>query len=325
MEIQVRGWIPMELNPPPDAVRVSDLYGTRISFLKAGLQATDAVVLGSLLLFAILISVFHDRIPGPWDILARTGFWAVVYVGSIYLLPLLKNRILYFLVRAGAVQIVFYELFLICQRLQLIWVHHWQDEALLGWEKAAFGVQPTVWLQRFISPPLTEWLMFAYVIYVFFYPALAALIYFRRGERPLEDYWLTLALANLACCIGFMLFPIAGPMNHIADAYSVPLTGGFFTAWGEHIRTHIHEIGSNFPSPHCAVATVMWLMTYRYIRTAFYVLAPVVISIYLSTFYLRYHYLSDTVAGILTGLLVVIVAPAVPRAWNAAARRVRKA
>jgi hypothetical protein len=306
------------------SLRISGLYGTRISFLKAGLQVTDAVVLGSLLLFAILIAVFHDRIPNPMILLARTGLWAAVYIVSIYLLPLLKNRILYFLVRAGAVQVVFYELFLICQRLQLIWVRHWQDGALLGWEKAIFGVQPTVWLQRFISPPLTEWLMFTYVFYTFIYPVLGALIYFKRGERALEDYWLTLALANLACFIGFMIFPIAGPLHYIADAYSVPLKGGFFTAWGEHIRTHIHEIGSNLPSPHCAIATVMWLMSYRYVRTAFYVLTPVVISIYVSTFFLRFHYLSDTVAGILTALLIIIVAPAFPRAWNAAARRRRK-
>jgi len=92
------------------SLRISGLYGTRISFLKAGLQATDAVILGSLLLFATLIAVFHDRISSPMILLARMGFWAAVYVGSIYLLPLLKNRalltnrILYFLVRAGAVR-----------------------------------------------------------------------------------------------------------------------------------------------------------------------------------------------------------------------------
>jgi membrane-associated phospholipid phosphatase len=304
---------------------MSGLYGTRISFLKAGLQVTDAVVLGSLVLFAILIAVFHNRITNPRVLLARIGLWTAVYIVSIYLLPVLKNRILYFLVRAGAVQVAFYELFLICQRLQLIWVHHWQDGALLSWEKTVFGVQPTIWLQRFISPPLTEWLMFTYVLYTFIYPVLGALIYLTQGERALEDYWLTLALVNLACFIGFMIFPIAGPMSHIADAYSVPLKGGFFTAWGEHIRTHIHEIGSNFPSPHSAVATVMWLMSYRYVRTAFYVLAPVVVSIYVSTFFLRFHYLSDTVSGILTALLIIVVAPAFPRAWNAAARRGRKA
>ena len=163
--------------------------------------------------------------------------------------------------------------------------------------------------------------MFCYVLYAFLYPILGALIYFIRGERPLEDYWLTLVLVILACSIGFMIFPIAGPLHHIAAAYSVPLKGGFFTAWGENIRTTIHEIGSNLPSPHCAIATVMWLMLYRYIRPAFYILAPVVISLYVSTFYLRFHYLSDTVFGILTGLLAMIAAPAFVRAWNAAARR----
>jgi hypothetical protein len=307
------------------SLRISELYGVRITVLKAGLQATDAVVLGSLLMFTVLISVFHARIQDPGILLARTVFWATFYVGSIYLFSLLKNRILRFFVRAGAVQLLFYELFLVCQHMQLVWVRDWRDEAVLGWEKAIFGVQPTVWLQRFISPPLTEWLMFSYVIYVFIYPALGALIYFKRGERPLEDYLLTLALANLACFIGFMLFPVAGPTYHIAEAYSVPLQGGFFTAWGEYIRTHIHEIGSNLPSPHCAIATVMWVMAHRYVRRASYVLAPIILSLYVSTFFLRYHYLSDTVFGILTAFLVIIVAPVVPRLWNVAARRGRTA
>jgi membrane-associated phospholipid phosphatase len=303
---------------------ITGLYGVRIRVLGAELQATDAVVFGALLLFMILIPVFHARIVDPWATLARTAFWAAAYTGSVYLLPRLRNRVLRFCVRTGAVQILFYELFLICQRLQLIWVRHWQDGVVLGWERAVFGVQPTVWLQRFISPPLTEWLMFTYVIYAVIYPGLGALIYFKRGERPLEDYLLTLALANLACLIGFMLFPVAGPLNYMAGAYSVPLKGGPFTAWGEYIRTHIHEVGSNLPSPHAAVATVMWGMAHRYVRPAFYALAPIILSLYVSTFFLRYHYLSDTVFGILTALLVIILVPAFLRAWNGAARRGRK-
>jgi hypothetical protein len=315
------------LNEAPAAEmspRVLALYGVRVRFLKAEFQVTDAVVLGSLLLFAILIPVFHARIPDPWVLLSKTALWAAAYVGSLYLLPLVKKPFPRFIVRAGAVQLMFYELFLICQHLQLIWVRNWQDEALLRWEKSIFGVQPTVWLQRFVSPPVTEWFMFAYVIYAFIYPALAGLIYFKRGERPLEDYLLTLALANLACFVGFMIFPIAGPLHHMANAFTVPLKGGVFTAWGEYIRTHIHEIGSNLPSPHCAIATVMWAMAYRYVRPAFYALAPIIISLYVSTFFLRYHYVSDTVSGILTAFLVILATPAFPKAWNAAAQRWRK-
>jgi len=308
-------------DPKSKGPRITAFYGVKVRFLGAELQATDGVVLGSLLFVGAVIMMFHSRVRRPWSMLGLTGLWAAIYIGAVYLHPRLKNRILKFVVRAGSVQILFYELFLICQGLQLIWVPGWRDEVLLGWERAVFGVQPTVWLQRFITPPLTEWLMFSYVIYAVIYPGLGAGIYFKRGERALEDYLMTLALANIVCFVGFMIFPVAGPLYHMAGAYTVPLKGGFFTAWGEYIRSHIHEAGSNLPSPHAAVATVMWVMAHRYVRPAFYTLAPVILSLYVSTFFLRYHYLSDTVFGILVAVLVIGLAPPLLKLWNAAARR----
>jgi membrane-associated phospholipid phosphatase len=164
-------------------------------------------------------------------------------------------------------------------------------------------------------------MMFAYVIYLIIYPGLGALIYFRKGERPLEDYLFTLALTNVVCFLGFMVFPVAGPFYHMPEAYTVPLKGGFFAAWGEYIRRNIHEIGGTIPSPHCAIATVMWMMAHRYVRPAFYALAPVILSLYVSTFFLRYHYLTDSVVGVLTAILVILVSPALVGAWNSAVRR----
>lgn len=302
------------------AERIAGLYGRRLVVLRAGIQAADAVILGATLFFGLLILVFRSRVPNPGGLLLRTGAWGAAYVASVYLLPLLKNRVLRFLIRAGAVQLLCAQLFLIAQRMQMIIVHQWQDPAVLKLEAAVFGVQPTVWLQKIISPPLTEWMMFAYVIYLVIYPGLGALIYFRRGEKPLEDYLFNLAVTNVVCFLGFLVFPIAGPLYHMRDAYTVPLKGGFFTACGEYIRTHLHEIGGNLPSPHCAIATVMWLMARRYVRPAFYALTPVILSLYVSTFILRYHYLTDSVVGILTGGLVILGSPALVKAWNAAVR-----
>jgi hypothetical protein len=298
--------------------RIAGLYGRRLFVLRAGLQATDAVILGAILLFGLLILIFRARVPDPGGLLLRTGIWGAAYVGSVYLHPLLKNRVLRFFFRTGAVQLLCAQLFLIAQRMQLIIVHRWQDPAVLKLEAAVFGIQPTVWLQKFISPPLTEWMMFAYVIYLVIYPGLGALIYFRRGERPLEDYLFTLAVTNVVCFLGFLVFPIAGPLYHMRDAYTVPLQGGFFTACGEYIRKNLHEIGGNLPSPHCAIATVMWMMARRYVRPAFYALTPVILSLYVSTFILRYHYLTDSIVGILTGGLVILSSPALVKAWNAA-------
>ena len=59
--------------------------------------------------------------------------------------------------------------------MQLIVVRSRQDPVVLRLESAVFGVQPTVWSQRFVTPPLTEWMMFAYVICVVSYRGLAAL------------------------------------------------------------------------------------------------------------------------------------------------------
>ena len=59
--------------------------------------------------------------------------------------------------------------------MQLIVVRSRQDSVVLRLESAVFGVQPTVWSQRFVTPPLTEWMMFAYVICVVSYRGLAAL------------------------------------------------------------------------------------------------------------------------------------------------------
>ena len=300
--------------------RVAGLYGERLFVLKAGLRAADAVILGAIFLFGLLILIFRSRVPDPSGLLLRTGAWGAAYIASIYLHPVLKNRVLRFFLRTGAVQLLCAQLFLIAQRMQLIIVHHWQDPAVLKLEAAVFGVQPTVWLQKFVTPPLTEWMMFAYVIYLVIYPGLGALIYFRRGELALEDYLFTLAVTNVVCFLGFLVFPIAGPLYHMREAYTVPLKGGFFTACGEYIRRNLHEIGCNFPSPHCAIATIMWMMARRYIRPAFYALAPVILSLYISTFFLRYHYLSDSVVGILTAFLVLLCSPSLVKAWNSAVK-----
>jgi membrane-associated phospholipid phosphatase len=65
----------------------------------------------------------------------------------------------------------------------------------------------------------------------------------------------------------------------------------------------------------------MWMMARRYIRPVFYTLAPVILSLYVSTFFLRYHYLTDSVVGILTAVFVILSAPALVEAWNSAVRR----
>jgi len=190
------------------------------------------------------------------------------------------------------------------------------DGIVLRIEAAVFGGQPTLWLEQFTRPAVTEWMMFAYMFYFLMYPILCALIYFWHGEAAMEDYLFTLGLTNILCDLGFILFPVAGPLAAMGAQYTVPLNGYVFTWMGEWVRTRLQFPGGSLPSPHCAAATVMWAMAYRYRRPVFWLLLPFVLSLYISTFYGRYHYVSDAVVGIATALVAVRLAPVLERAWE---------
>ena len=161
-------------------------------------------------------------------------------------------------------------------------------------------------------------MFFVYVFYIVIYPVLGAVIFFKRGEEANEDYLFQLSLVNLACGLGFILFPVASPMHweKVRALLTEPLTAGVFGVIAEWIRANIHQAGGSVPSPHCAVATVMWFMSLKYTRRGFLWLAPIILSLYASTVYGRFHYLADMIAGVAAGIIVILVAPAIRRAWE---------
>ena len=294
---------------------IAGLFGRKIRFFGFDLQITDTFVLWGLIIQAALFILFGRRINQPLLLAAKNAGLAALYFFSIFVLTKIKSKVLYFVIRTCSVQLSFAYLYEAIHPLQLM-LMPWQDRPVLAAEQVVFGIQPTLWLERFVSPPLTEWLMFSYVIYLVIYPLVAGLIYFKHGERALEDYLFTLGFVNLACDIGFILYPVASPLWYMPEAYSVPLKGGVFTLLGDYIRTHAHLAGGSIPSPHCSVATVMWLMSRRYVRRWFYILAPVVLSLYVSTVYGRYHYLTDSIAGLALGIIAILAGPSMVRAWN---------
>jgi membrane-associated phospholipid phosphatase len=283
---------------------------------KIALGATDALILIALIIIMLLTILFRRRVDG-WAVLALKDLIA----GCIYLAVLLlgggsgKTTRGFFLRMAGVLFMMIY-LNLAVDKLQLIFHGRWLDESVLRMEDTFFGVQPTVWLQRFISRPLTEWMFFSYVFYLAIYPVLAIIIFFRKGERAAEDFFFTLGLMNVLCDLSFMAYPVAGPLAYMKGQYTVPLEGYVWTSIGEYLRNQWQFVGGTIPSPHCANATVMWLMAYRYHRPAFWLLAPAILSLYVSTVYCRYHYVTDSVVGIAAALLVWSVAPACRNAWN---------
>ncbi len=272
-------------------------------------RATDIVLLGSLFFLTVLALVFNARVPHFGTVILTNAAVGLVFLGAARIRRKTSNRTLGFWVRFLSIQMMFAYVFPLATPLQLILSKTWNDAAVLRFEEVVFGVQPTLWIQKFMSPPLTEWLMFAYVVYLVLYPVLCLVFYRKRGELAMEDFVFKIGLANLICDIAFILYPVAGPLYWISDRYSVPLRGYVFTSIGEFVRAHLQGIGASLPSPHCTVATIMLVTAYRLDRKTFCLISPIILSIYVSAFYARYHYLSDVLLGILTAAAILFAVP----------------
>lgn len=289
----------------------------RLSLAGLTFRLTDVIVLGGLVFLTLLALAFNGRLAHPTALIGTNLLFIVLYIGSLVVLRHLRPKLLRFLLRTASVQFTYLQVFLASRDLQLLFFT-WNDDRVLAWEKAVFGLQPLVWFQKLYTPPLTEWMFFVYVVYIVIYPILGAIIFFRRGEEANEDYLFQLGLINLVCGLGFILFPVAGPMRweKVRVLLTEPLRGGVFASAAEYIRAHVHGAGGTIPSPHCAVATVMWFMSRKYTRWGFALLAPVILSLYVSTVYGRFHYVSDMVIGIAVAVLVLLAAPSIAGAWS---------
>jgi membrane-associated phospholipid phosphatase len=278
---------------------------------------TDIVTLGGLVAFTALAVPFHPRLASPVALLTVNVLFIAAYAASVAVLPRVRKPWLRFVIRTAVVQFTFLQTYKAANELQLVFFG-WQDERVLAWERAVLGFQPLVAIQKLYARPLNEWMFFVYVFYMVIYPLLGGIIYFKRGEEANEDYLFQLGLVNLACGVGFLLFPVASPMYwpKVRALLTKPMPAGVFGIAAEFIRGHIHQPGGSVPSPHCAVATVMWFMSRKYTRRGFLWLAPIMLSLYVSTVYGRFHYLTDMVIGIAAGIAVILVAPALERAWS---------
>src|SRR4029079_6492775 len=123
-----------------------------------------------------------------------------------------------------------------------------------------FGVQPTLDLQRIISPSLTNYLAIAYTSYFFVPPLLAAYLYVRGHVEEFRRFQLSLLVVIYGGFFAYITVPAIGPRFHLAGAYTVPLTGSIYALTSEATNKMQVIARDCFPSLHTAIST-LWLGT----------------------------------------------------------------
>ncbi len=207
------------------------------------------------------------------------------------------------------------------------------DDTLYAIDTKVFGIEPSVWMGRFSTPLLTDYFAFVYGLY-FILPMILATFLSLRGRRA--DFRELATSVVLHMCIGFLFFILfpAGPPRFYPPlahgGFDPPQLHSYFGLWewsqGAWDSANPVRTNSSFPSMHCAIAMMTLLYGWRFgsavftkhARLFFWLCFPLIVSLWVSTIYLRHHWVPDCAAGMLLGIICFFVTPIVRRKWPGA-------
>jgi len=133
-----------------------------------------------------------------------------------------------------------------------------------------FGVEPTLWIQKWIVPWFTDIMSLAYLCYYFIPVVLVAVLYLKDRMVEFDRSMFVLAFGYYVSFIGYILFPAVGPRYALTHLYSVPLEGSFIT---DFVRDTLNALEHNkrdcMPSGHTQIVLMVLFLAYRHEKFLF--------------------------------------------------------
>jgi membrane-associated phospholipid phosphatase len=200
-------------------------------------------------------------------------------------------------------------------------VHH----TLAALDRAIFGVVPAVWAERFASRGLTELMQFFYVNFAWIAPSTSLILLARRRWREFRTATMGVIVCFYLGYVLYVLFPAAPPRLVLVYEFKRSLQGYphlFSNLSARAFALLPVDSRAAFPSLHAAVSLLALVYAWRYVRGWFWGLLPFAVGLWVSTIYLRHHYVVDLIAGWLLAPGAAWVAPRLD-AWWAARQRAR--
>lgn len=278
-------------------------------------ETLNLIALGAV--SVVTVAVRH-RLPDPGGILVRYAIMAaaLVFVGWLALredrLPGLVRFLLDFY-PAAFIPVLYETLGPLIAAAR----GNAQDAVLVAADRALFGVDVTVWLQRFVRPALTNFFYLSYTSYYFIGLALGFVLW-RRSKADLRRFIFTLTLCYYVSYAGYFLVPALGPRIALADRHAVVLES---TALSAAIARTLNELEHTkfdvFPSGHTMIAAAVLLVALRRARDVFWALLPISLCLIASTVYCRYHYGVDVLAGLILAVATVPIGDRIYDFWTA--------
>jgi membrane-associated phospholipid phosphatase len=292
---------------------------TQNSIRQSGLNPADKAAISYLLVITVLVLIFSYRIPLWWAFCVGhlTLITLILVIATVFSSsprrPFSASPLFRFapLIRGWypvvLIPMTYKELTYL---IPLIHPHDY-DATLSAIDYRFFGVHPTVWLERFTWPPLTEVLQLTYSSY-YFLPLILGIALWKQGSFQKFHFWVFIVVLGFyVSYLGYIAVPVIGPrfLPAIVEAQTIPLTGVWLFQYVREILDRAEGITRDcFPSGHTELTLLVLIYARAFQRRLFWWLLPLGTGVIISTVYLRYHYVIDVVAGAVVAVAVVIIA-----------------
>jgi hypothetical protein len=199
------------------------------------------------------------------------------------------------------------------------------DAQIYAFDLRVFGVEPSVWFDRFVAVRTTEWFAFFYFLYFLILAVhVLPMLFLQRDERILSRFGISFLMIFLTAHLLYIVVPGVGPYSYLRSTFQHELQGPTF--WPL-VREAVDAGGPQkdiFPSLHTAVPTFIAIFSFRNRRLVPFkytwpVMAFVALQIMIATLFLRWHYLVDVVAGLTLATTAAFVGPVIAR-WEVSRR-----
>ncbi len=177
-----------------------------------------------------------------------------------------------------------------------------QDKLLADIDFFIFGFHPTIAIERFVTPVLTE---IMYYLYAFYFIMPFFIFYYLFSKNKMQEFDKTIVFYLFTYYGSYLLYfivPALGPRFYepIYSLQTINPEGLWLT---DTIRVVINKLEHNkydaFPSLHAAITLTTLISVWRYRKKWLYFFVPIAIGIFISLIYCRYHYVIDIISGVI--------------------------
>lgn len=195
-----------------------------------------------------------------------------------------------------------------------------RDAMLIRFDRWLCGTDPTVALDRFATPFLSDVLTVFYALYYFHPIVLGTLVYLDDRRRPASGrdfnrYAFVMVLVFYVSYVGYFLVPAIGPRFTLTHAGPLP-RGAISHAIDDTLDRLETNKRDCFPSGHTMVVTAVALEAWRRSKKTFWIFLPFAAGLVVATVYCRYHYVADVLAGLALAFVTVPLGNALYRRFS---------